>query len=159
MRSHNSDLVCNVKGVLVLGEGDVGFLVSFWSVEGVNLLNLKLVQLLAGLLDHSLVGSFVNDKYQSVVVLNGLDCGLTAQWVLDNSELVEGVQVLHGLQCNFGASLLDLGGWSSESNGTPDLGLSGGVGSLGDSLGGLTGGFLKVIFVKVMCRLTWTLVI
>ena len=154
-RSHNTDLVGNIKGVLVLGEGDVGLLLSSWSVEGVNLLDLELVQLLARLLDHSLVGSFVNDKYKSVVVFNGLDCGLTGEWVLDNCELVEGVQVLHGLHSDLGHSLLHLCRGSSELHSGPDLCSSGGVGSLSHSLGGLAsggltggGGFLRNVFVE-----------
>ena len=85
------------------------------------------------MLDHFLVGSFVHDEYKSVVVLNGLDGGLTAQGVLDDSELVEGVVSLDGLQENLGGSLLGGGRWSPESGVGPDLRFLVGVRTLLDS--------------------------
>ena len=104
--SHDTNLVGDVEGVLVAGEGNVGLLLASGGVEGVDLLDLELVQRLASLLDHFLVGSFVHNEYKSVVVLNGLDGGLTAQGVLDHSELVEGVVSLDSLEENLGGSLL-----------------------------------------------------
>jgi len=72
-RSHDSDFVGNVKGILITGEGDVGLLLTSGSDEGVNFLNLDAVKLGAGLLDHDLGGSLVNDEDKGVAVLNSLD--------------------------------------------------------------------------------------
>ena len=106
---------------MVAGEGNVSLLLSSWGVEGVDLSDLDFVECLASLLDHFLASSLVHDEYKSVVVLNCLDGGLTAQWVLDNSELVEGVVNLDGLDHDLWDSLLDSGLWSMESRGSPDL--------------------------------------
>ena len=73
------------------------------------------------MLDHGLVGSFVHDKYKSVVVLNGLDGSLAGEWVLDDSELVEGVKSLDRFNSNLWGSLLDLAHWSSEGGSAPHL--------------------------------------
>ena len=120
---------------MVAGEGNVGLLFSSGSVEGVDLSNLELVELLAGLLDHFLVGSFVHDEYKSVVVLNGLDCRFAAQGVLDDSELVESVVGLHRSQQDLWSSLLHTSFGQSEGGSRPDLGFSGGVSALLDGSG------------------------
>ena len=73
---------------MILGEGDVCFLVSSWSVESVNLLNLEFVKLLAGHLNHLFVSSFADDEDKSVVVLDGLDSRLTGEWVVNDAEVV-----------------------------------------------------------------------
>ena len=75
--SHNTDLVGNVKSVLIRAEGNVCFLLSSWGVKSVDFLNLDFVELLAGLSDHFLVALLVNDENESVVILNGLDGGFT----------------------------------------------------------------------------------
>ena len=77
MRSHNTDLVGNIKSILIRAEGNVGFLLSSWSVKSVDFLNLDFVELLAGLSDHFLVALLVNDENESVVILNSLDGGFT----------------------------------------------------------------------------------
>ena len=112
---------------MVTGESNVSLLLASWGVEGVDLLNLELVKLLAGLLDHSFVGLFVHNEYKSVVVLNGLDGRLAAEWVLDHSELIESVVSLDGSEENLWASLLGLADWSSERHLGPDLGLLSGM--------------------------------
>ena len=106
--SHNTDLVGNIKGVLVAGESDVGLLFSLGGNESVDLLDFDFVELLAGLLNHWLAGFLVNDEYKCVVVLNGLHGGFTGQWVLNNGEFVEGVILLDGSQKNL---------WLSDLNG------------------------------------------
>ena len=98
--SHDSDFVGNVKSVLVRGEGDVGLLLTSWGDEGVNLLDLDAVELGAGLLDHDLGGSLVNDENKGVAVLDGLDGRLGAEWVLDHGEFIESNHWLNGLQKN-----------------------------------------------------------
>lgn len=72
-RSHDSDFVGNVKGILITGEGDVGLLLTSGSDEGVNFLNLDVVKLGAGFLDHDLGGSLVNDEHEGVAIFDGLD--------------------------------------------------------------------------------------
>ncbi len=63
----------------------------------------------------------MNDKYKSVVVLNSLDGGLAAQWVLDNSILVESVVCLDSSEQDLWYSLLNLCFWSSEGGVGPHL--------------------------------------
>ena len=65
---------------MVAGESNVGLLLSLWSNESVDLLDIDFVKFLACSLDHWLACSFVNDEYKCVVVLNGLDGRLTTQW-------------------------------------------------------------------------------
>ena len=101
-RSHNANLVGNIQSVLVTAEGNVGLLLSSWSVKSVDFLNLDFVELLASLSDHFLVALLVNDENESVVILNGLDGGFTGKWVLNNSESVEGVVCSDGSEKNLG---------------------------------------------------------
>ena len=54
---------------------DVGLLESVWSHEGVHSGHLDVIEVVAGFLDHWLVGSSVYDEHQCVVVFNGLDGG------------------------------------------------------------------------------------
>ena len=96
--SHDSDFVGNIKSVLVAGEGDVSLLLTSWGDEGVNLLDLDAVELGASLLDHDLGGSLVNDENKSVAVLDGLDGGFRAEWVLDHGEFIESNHWLNSLQ-------------------------------------------------------------
>ena len=49
----------------------------------------------------------MNDEYKSVVVLNSLDGGLGAQWVLEYSILVKSVVCLHSSQQDLWYSLLN----------------------------------------------------
>ena len=106
---------------MVRRKSNVGFLVTSWGNEGVNFLNLDVVQLLARLLNHSFICSLVNDEYECIVVFNGLDGRLTAQWVLDDSILVEGVIFIHSSQDILWGSLLHHSLWSSEGCLSPDL--------------------------------------
>ena len=92
--SHNSDFVGNVKSVLFGGDNDVSLLESIWSDESVNSGNLDIVEFLAGLLNHGLVGSSVNDEHQCVVVFDGLDGALSGEGVLDDGVLVPGLLLL-----------------------------------------------------------------
>ena len=137
--SHNSDLVGNIKGVLVLGESNVCLLITSWSVESVNLLNLEFVKLLAGNSDHLLVSSFVNNEDKSVVVLNGLDSRLTGQWVVDDAVAVVCLWLSATSQKDLWDSLLDLSLWSSEGAGAPDSGFLSGMASLLHSFLSLSG--------------------
>ena len=127
--SHNTNLVGDIKSILITGESNVSFLFSSWSVKSVNFLYFDLVKLLACLLDHLLVSSFVDDEDESVVVFDCLDGRLTAQWVFDNSVLVESVVCLDCLEQNLWNSLLRINLWSSESCFSPDLSLEFGVSS------------------------------
>merc|ERR550514_2313475 len=125
--SHDSDSVCYVKRVLIRGNQRVNFLIAFWGNQRVNFLDLDVVQLLARLLNHSLVSSLVDNEYKCVVVFNGLDSRLTAQWMLDNGIFVEGIIFSHSSQDILWFSLLDKCLWSSEACLGPDLCFFGGV--------------------------------
>ena len=125
--SHNSDSVCDIERVLIRGKGNVCFLIAFWRNQSVNFLDLDVVQLLTRLLDHSLVSSLVNNENKCVVVFNGLDSRLTAQWVLDTCVFVEGIIFSHSSQDILWSSLLDKSLWSSEGCFAPDLCFFGGV--------------------------------
>ena len=133
--SHDTNLVGNVESVLVASKGNVSLLLTSGGVEGVDLSNLELVERLASLLDHFLVGSFVHDEYKSVVVLNGLDGRFAAKWVLDDSELVEGVVSSYSSQKDLGSSLLNRSLGLFECGSRPNLGFSGGVSALLDGIG------------------------
>ena len=115
---------------MVAGESNVGLLLSLWSNESVDLLDIDFVKFLACSLDHWLACSFVNDEYKCVVVLNGLDGRLTTQWVLDNSELIEGGNLVHSSQKNLWLSDLSHGLWESESSFGPHLSLLSDVSTL-----------------------------
>ena len=85
---------------------------------------------MASFLDHRLVSSSVNDEHQCVVVFDGLDGALSAQWVLDDGVLVPG-----GLNLNASSGILGLAGkseslGSSEGGVGPNLVLSDAVGTL-----------------------------
>ena len=128
--SHDSDLVGEIKGILLLRDNNVGLLESIWSDEGVYSGDLDFVEILAGLLDHGLVGSSVNDEYQSVVVLNGFDGALSAQWVLYDGEHVPGLFLLNGVTDILGLSSKSKSLWSSEGGVGPHLVLSNSVTAL-----------------------------
>ena len=94
---------------------------------------------MASFLDHWLVSSSVNDEHQCIVVFNGLDGALSAQWVLDDSVLIPG-----RLGLDAGSGVLGLAGeskslGSSEGGVGPNLVLSDAVATLlnrvGSSLG------------------------
>ena len=135
-RSHNTNFVGNVQSILIAAEGNIGLLLSSWSVKSVDFLNLDFVELLASLSDHFLVALLVNDENESVVILNGLDGGFTGKWVLNNSESVKGVVCSDGSEEDLGVSLLDLNLRSSEGNLVPDLVFLLGVSSLLNCSGG-----------------------
>ena len=140
---------------MVLGEGNVSLLLASWSVQGVNLLNLEFVKLLAGHLNHLFVSSFVHNENKSVVVFDGLDSRLTAQWVVDDAEVVVHFFTLHSSQQNLWSSLLVSHIGSSESHSAPDLSFFSGVGSLLNNLSCFRGVILhKTMLGKVLILLT-----
>ena len=128
--SHDSDLVGDIKGILIAWECNVCFLLSSWGDEGVNFLDLNWVEIGAGLLDHFLIGFFVNNEYKSVAVFDGLNGRFTAQWVLDNSVLIESNDWLNSFQDVLWRSLLLEASWSLEGGSVPDLGFFGSMSSL-----------------------------
>ena len=128
--SHDSDLVGNIKGILVAGESDVGLLLTSWSDEGVNLLNLDVVKLGASSLDHQLGGSLVDDEHKGVAVLDSLDCGLGAQWVLNDGVFIESNHWLNRSLQHLWGSLLSKSCWSFEGAFEPNLSFFGGMSSL-----------------------------
>lgn len=88
--SHDSDLVSDLKSVVLLGQDNVGLLVTIGSDEGVDSLHGDVVEVLASLADGGLGGSLVNDEHERVVVFNSLDGALSAQGVLHDGVLVPG---------------------------------------------------------------------
>lgn len=122
--SHDSDLVGNVEGVLITSQLNVGLLLSLGGDQSVDLLDLDSVQGLDGLLDLLLVGLLLHDENKSVVVLDGLDGGLSAEWVVDHIESV-GADLLDTSEWVLWHSLLHQGLWSLEGGLGPDLGLAG----------------------------------
>jgi len=57
--------------------------------ECVNFRDLDAIQFVDGHLDLWLVGTFLNDKHQRVVVLDLFHSRLRRQWILDNLELIQ----------------------------------------------------------------------
>ena len=134
MCSHNSNLVSNVKSVLLSWENDVGFLESVWSDQGVDWLDLDVIKILTSFLDHWLVSSAVNDENQGVVVFNGLDCAFSGEWVLNDGILIPGLFLLYDLSLILGSSGFLKGLGSSECDWAPDFVFSLTVSSLLDCL-------------------------
>ena len=128
--SHDSDLVGYIKSILVLRESNVGLLLTLWSNQSVNFLDLNLIKFSTSFLDHFLIGFLVNDENKSVAVFDGLDGGLTRQWVLDNSILIESNDWLNSFQDVLWRSLLLEASWSLEGGSVPNLGFFGGMSTL-----------------------------
>lgn len=111
---------------MVSSQSDVSLLGTVRSDQGVDLLNVNIVQLLDGSLDLVLVGLQGNLENQSVTVLDLLDGGLRGNWGLDDL-----VSIQSSVVRNSGSGVSGLSGqlqgvWKSE----------GGVGS---HLSGLLG--------------------
>ena len=81
-----------------------------------------------------LVGPLLDDEDEGVVVLDGLDGGLSAQRMKHDVEAIIGL-LLHSSQDVLRGSLLSQSFWSSESSGGPDLALASLVSALLDSSG------------------------
>lgn len=117
---------------MLLGEDAVGLLLTAGSDEGVDLLDLDVVELLDRFLDEGLAGLAVNDEDEGVVVLNGLDGGLSSTGVLHDSILVPSVLLDSGLSLNLGSALLVEGLGQAEGGLEPHLVLLDLVGTLLD---------------------------
>ena len=72
----------------------------------------------------------MNDEHEGVAILNGLNGGLTGQWVLDNSVLIESNHWLNSFQDVLWRSLLLEASWSLEGGSVPNLGFFGGMSTL-----------------------------
>ena len=81
-------------------------------------------------LDHFLIGFLLDDENKSVAVFDGLDGGLTGQWVLNNSILIESNHWLNSFQDVLWRSLLLEASWSLEGGSVPNLGFFGGMSTL-----------------------------
>jgi hypothetical protein len=115
---------------VLLVEDHVGLLLTAGSDKGVDLLDLDVVELLAGLLDGGLAGALVNDEHEGVVVFDGLDGGLGGAGELHNCEFVPGELLLHGVHDSLGGTLLGESLGETESGLGPDLVLPDGVHAL-----------------------------
>lgn len=111
---------------MVSSQSNVGLLGTVWSDQGVDLLNVNLVQLLNGSLDLVLVGLQGNLENQGVTVLDLLDGGLRGNWGLDDLVGIQSSVVRNGSSGVLRLSGQLQGVWKSE----------GGVGS---HLSGLLG--------------------
>lgn len=123
--SHNTDTGSNLEGLLVRSEGHICLLLSVGANEGVDSGDLDFVEVLASTLDHGLLGAAVADEHESVVLLNGLDGGFTAQRVLDDAVGVEDDGLRDTDSQGNGGTLLGLADGTSESSLGPDLNLVG----------------------------------
>ncbi len=91
---------------------------------------------MASFLDHWLVSSSVNDEHQCIVVFNGLDGALGAQWVLNDGVLVPGRLNVNGSSGVLGLASKSKSLGSSEGGVCPNLVLSDAVGTLLDGASG-----------------------
>ncbi len=117
---------------MFLGEDHVGLLLATGGDHGVYLADLDRVELLAGLLDHWLSRTLVNDENQGVVVFNGLDGRLGAARVLHDGVLVPGVLLLDSVCNTFGFAREGQSLGTSEGDLGPGLSFGGIVGALLD---------------------------
>ena len=124
---------------MLSGDHDVCLLEAIGSDEGVHSRDLDVVELLAGFLDHWFVSFHVHDEHQCVVVFNGLDGALSAQWVLDDGILVPGLLSLDASSGVLGGTGKSEGLGSSEGGVGPHLVLSDCVASLLHGRGGSLG--------------------
>ena len=96
--SHDLDSIGNIKSVLVGSKSNVCLLLTLWCDKSVNFSNLDFVKTWARFFDHLLVSSLVDHEYKGVVVLDGFDGRLTAQWMFNASILVESIIFFHSSQ-------------------------------------------------------------
>lgn len=146
LRLDVTNSVGNIQGIVVSSQSDVSLLGTIWSDQGVDLLNVNLVQLLNGSLDLVLVGLDAHLQNQGVTVLNLLDGGLRGNWRLDDLVSVQSGVVWDGLSgVSWGSGQLQ-GLWQSE-------------GSVGSNLGDLLGvGTLQSRFLSSSSLSVWRLV-
>lgn len=132
-----TDLVGNVKGIVVGGESDESLLLTVGSDEGVDRGNLDLVELLDGISDLVLVGLLVDNEDEGVGVLDLLHGSLGVKGRDDDIVGVHSGVVSNGLSLVLGllGELKDLG--SSEDGGGSVLEGLGAVGTLEGSLLGV----------------------
>ena len=112
---------------MLLVEDNVGLLLTTGSDEGVDLLDLNVVVLLAGLLDGGLAGALVNDEHEGVVVFDGLDGGLGGAGELHNGVLVPGDLLVDRVDSGLGGASDSEGLGETEGGLGPDLVLADGV--------------------------------
>ena len=119
--SHDADLARVFESVLSVLNSNVSLLVTIGSVKRVDLLDLDSVEVGAGLTDSWLGGALVNEEDEGVLVFDGLDGALRAQWVLH-----DGVHIVCGQLWGSSADSLwaacDGGSlWESERDFVPDF--------------------------------------
>lgn len=88
---YHSNLVCNIKGIIIWLKTNKCLLLTIWSDQSIHLFRLNVIQAGHSVLDLLFVGTGVNNKYKCVVVLNLLHSRLCGERVLDNSK---GIQLL-----------------------------------------------------------------
>lgn len=119
--SHDSDLVCDLKSVVLLVENNISLLFSVWSDKSVHFSNLDAVQVLASLLDDMFVCALVYDENESVVIFDVFDSGITVEWLSDDRVLVPSGVFLDTSSHSECLSLGSQSLWQLESNLSPDL--------------------------------------
>ena len=125
MRSHYADAGGNLEGFLVGSEGHVGLLLAIGTDERVHSGDLDLVQVLAGTLDHGLLGLTIADEHERVVLFNGFDGTLAAKRVLDDGIRVKCLGLLDTSPNGDCVAFLSLGHGTSEGNLSPHFALGG----------------------------------
>lgn len=86
-RLDDADLVGNIEGIMISGKLDISLLLAVRADQSVDALGVDGVHLLNGILDLVLVGMDVNDKDQSVVILNLLHGALSGEGEAEDGEL------------------------------------------------------------------------
>ena len=142
LHSDKTDLVGQVKGVLILGKSDVSLLLSIGSVEGVDASDLDVVDLLESISDLGLSGLMINDEDHSILVFDLFHGLFGVYGVSDDGVLVEsklnGVKI-GGISLIFGISSQSQSSGSVESDLFIDLVGSGLMFTLSVGLGDLLG--------------------
>ena len=129
-RSHNTNLVCNLEGIMLLGKDNVCLLFTSWCNHSVYLADFDWIEVLACLLNIGFGGALVNNKDESVVIFNCLDCTFGASWVFDNGVLVPCMFLLDTVWNSFGLTGKSESLWKSECDLGPGLCLGSGMNSL-----------------------------
>lgn len=125
----DTDLVGDIKSIIITSQSNVSFLLSVGSDQEVHLGYLDFVEFTNGGTDVILVGLQVSQEDEGVVVFNLLHGGFSGQWVLDDVLSNHAIPGWNSLPWVLGLTWKLQGFWSAEMNRSADLTGSGSEGT------------------------------
>lgn len=85
---YETNLVRHIERIKVARQSDVRLFLSIRSDEGVNLCSLDVVELLDGFANLTLVGLYIHNEYERIVLFNLFHRALGVEWRDDGAVLV-----------------------------------------------------------------------